>query len=167
MQKFLNIIQKNFLTLFYIWYIPVFPWTFGSLFTFIVWIFFISFYEVHFIYFFFIAIIMTIISIFVIENYEKKYKKHDASIIVIDELIWMLLCLWIILIFTDDIFSLILGFIFFRILDMLKPSFIWYIDKNWDGGYWVVFDDFIAWIIAWFFSVIIFFFFNNYLLIKF
>ena len=71
---------------------------------------------------------------------EKIYKRKDAKMIVIDEACGMLLALFFVPI---SIFSVILGFFIFRVLDILKPPPAKRMEKL-TGSLGVMFDDIVA-----------------------
>lgn len=156
--KNINIFFETiFLTFFYSWKAPFWPWTFWSIFSFIFLIILIFHFNISNISLILITLFITIISIPIINNYEKRVKKHDNSSIVIDEFAWVFITSIIILFFTNNIYILILWLIFFRIFDIAKPWIIWKIDKNVKWWLWVMLDDIIAWILAWICSLIIYF----------
>lgn len=69
------------------------------------------------------------------------YGTHDDPRIVIDEIAGY----WIAAAFLErTIFSLTSAFVFFRILDTLKPWPIKKLEKNLSGGFGIVFDDALA-----------------------
>ena len=71
----------------------------------------------------------------------KKYKKHDSSEIVIDEVVGQ----WLVVIFlNENILHLLLGFVLFRFFDIIKPWPISLADKNIKNGFGVMLDDVIA-----------------------
>ena len=71
---------------------------------------------------------------------EKIYKRKDARMIVIDEACGMLFALFFV---PASMFSVILGFFLFRILDILKPPPAKRVEKL-TGALGVMFDDIIA-----------------------
>ena len=71
---------------------------------------------------------------------------HDHGGIVIDEIVGVLITLFF---FTPTLLTLILGFIWFRIFDIIKPWPIRWIDKKIHGGLGIMLDDIIAGIFAW------------------
>jgi phosphatidylglycerophosphatase A len=71
---------------------------------------------------------------------ERVYNRKDAKMIVIDEVTGMLLALFFV---PYSIFSVILGFFLFRVLDILKPFPAKRIEKV-AGSMGVMFDDIIA-----------------------
>lgn len=150
--------QEMFLTFFFSWKCPIAPWTAWSLVSFLFVLYFIVFHKISYLVLIIIWILVSIISIPIIDFYEKRTKNHDNWSIVIDEFVWVVFSLAIILYFTNNIFFLILGLVFFRIFDIWKPWIIWYADKKISGWLWVMLDDIIAWIFAWFLSILIFYF---------
>jgi phosphatidylglycerophosphatase A len=71
---------------------------------------------------------------------EKIYKRKDARMIVIDEACGMLLSLFSV---PYSIFSVILGFFIFRILDILKPFPAKKMERL-TGSMGVMFDDIVS-----------------------
>lgn len=88
---------------------------------------------------------ITIVGVFAAQAYEADADKHDSKEIVIDEVAGFLItmalvpCTWK---------SIALGFILFRILDIVKPWPISVLDKKVQGGVGVMVDDVAAGIIA-------------------
>ena len=94
---------------------------------------------------FLLAILITLIAVKEINIYEKETKIHDDKRIVIDEIAGM----WIAMSLAGgSILATILSFIYFRILDIKKPSIIGKIDEKVDGGWGVMGDDLVAGIFA-------------------
>jgi len=71
---------------------------------------------------------------------EKVYKRKDAKMIVIDEACGMLLSLYFV---PYSMFSVVLGFFIFRILDILKPWPAKRMERL-TGATGVMFDDIVA-----------------------
>ncbi|GAA9638114.1 phosphatidylglycerophosphatase A [Helicobacter pylori] len=91
------------------------------------------------------AILIGLIAIAQIDKEEEESKIHDSSYIVIDELVGM----WLAMAISGlSLAGVILGFIFFRIYDITKPSLIGKIDKEVKGGLGVVADDALAGVLA-------------------
>ena len=67
----------------------------------------------------------------------------DPQHIVIDEAIGM----WISILFLDNIMFIVLAFILFRLLDILKPSIIYY-SQFLKGPYGILMDDILSGIIT-------------------
>ncbi len=156
MNNFVRFLETIFLTFFYSGKIPFSPWTFWSIFSFLFLVVLLFVFHIKNGFIFVIALFVFIISIPIINGYEKRVGSHDNSSIVIDEFVWMFICAGIILFFTKNIFILILGFVLFRFFDILKPSLIWYIDKNVLWGLWVLLDDVVAWVFSWVVCIIVY-----------
>ena len=94
---------------------------------------------------FLLAIFISVIAVKEINKYEEKTGIHDDKRIVIDEIAGM----WIAMSLAGgSIIATIFSFIYFRILDIKKPSIIGRIDKNVKGGWGVMGDDLVAGIFA-------------------
>lgn len=81
------------------------------------------------------------LSVFVSEAYHKQTQKSDPSEVVIDEVagMWVALCL------VPITWKIVLvAFVLFRLLDILKPFPIGYLDKKVKGGLGIVLDDVVA-----------------------
>lgn len=92
-----------------------------------------------------ITALLTPIVILSAELYEKKYGGHDSKEIVVDEFLGFIITMtWL----PITVQSYVFGFLLFRLLDILKPFPIGYIDKKVRGGLGVVADDIAAGIIA-------------------
>ncbi len=91
------------------------------------------------------AVFIGLIAIAQIDKEEEESKIHDSSYIVIDELVGM----WLAMAISGlSLAGVVLSFIFFRIYDITKPSFIGKIDKEVKGGLGVVADDALAGVLA-------------------
>lgn len=94
---------------------------------------------------FLLAILLGVVAIKQIDAFEKEGGIHDASWIVIDELVG----LWIALSFVPvSIMGILCSFMFFRIFDIWKPSLVGYFDTQIKGGLGVVGDDALAGVLA-------------------
>ncbi len=92
-----------------------------------------------------LTMLVVISSIFVCQLYEQQNGGHDGGEIVIDEVAGFLITMALI---PLTVKSVVLGFILFRLLDILKPFPISYLDKKVKGGFGVVLDDLVAGLIA-------------------
>lgn len=72
---------------------------------------------------------------------EPLYGEHDVSAIVIDEVAGMLVCVMFI---PLTLTSAIVGFLVFRVFDIVKPPPVRWFDENVRGGLGVVVDDLVA-----------------------
>lgn len=101
---------------------------------------------------FLLAILLGGIAVKQINIYEQNGGMHDDKSIVIDELVGV----WIAMSFVnlkalsvyEGIGAVALSFVFFRIFDIWKPSFIGKIDREVKGGLGVVGDDALAGFVA-------------------
>ena len=127
---------KVITSFFYLGHSPFMPGTMGSLGGLIVY-FLVKNNEV--LYGFSILFLFVLGVIFTGEA-EKIYKRKDARMIVIDEACGMLLALFFV---PTSMFSVILGFFLFRILDILKPPPARRVERL-TGSLGIMFDDIIA-----------------------
>ena len=88
-----------------------------------------------------LALVLFFVAIPICQSASAHFKAHDASPIVIDEIIAMLLVLS--LIPTYWTWQLI-GFIVFRFFDIAKPFPIGYIDKSQSNAIKIMLDDIVA-----------------------
>ncbi|MGD8292220.1 MAG: phosphatidylglycerophosphatase A [Desulfobacterales bacterium] len=90
-------------------------------------------------------LLFTIFSVCVADAAEKILKQNDPGCIVIDEIVGMMVSLTGL---PHTPITIALGFIVFRILDIIKPFPIRHLDKRIPGGLGVVADDVAAGIIT-------------------
>jgi len=136
-------LQKLFLTFFYSGLSPYAPGTAGSILAGIVGFIILQFFHTDTL--FLLTILITLIAITEIDKYETKTGSHDDKSIVIDEVAG----LWLAFILSSaTITQMVLSFVFFRIFDIWKPSFIGKIDRDVKGGLGVMGDDIVAGILA-------------------
>ena len=139
--------RKFFLTVGFSGLSPKAPGTAGSFVSLIIGLFLLEF--LHPSTLFLLALLITVIAIKQIDIYEKEVGIHDGKEIVIDELAGMWITLAICGINSSNIlFMAPIAFIFFRIFDIWKPSFIGKIDRDVKGGLGVMGDDVLAGIAA-------------------
>lgn len=93
-----------------------------------------------------IFLLITIVGIWLCEKASTLLGVHDHRGIVIDEISGMLLTL---LCFEPTLLTLVLGFFWFRVFDILKPWPIRWIDQKIHGGLGIMLDDLIAGVFAW------------------
>ena len=87
----------------------------------------------------------TLLSWYLISLYEAQTHKHDDSQVVIDEFAGI----FITFIGTVPVgLNLVAGFILFRVLDIVKPFPIGWIDKNLPGAAGTLLDDVVAGVVA-------------------
>lgn len=135
-------------TLFYVGYFPKAPGTIGSLVSLPI-IFFIVY------NFGLVGLLITIIVSFIIAMIAVKkvlaYTKHDPSFVVIDEFIGQATTFILIsqtLQYNNNIIPYIIGFVLFRIFDIIKPYPVNYADKKIQNAFGVILDDIFAGIYA-------------------
>ena len=115
------------------------PGTAASLFTVVLWWFVLSFIQVSYQLVLLFAYI--VISILVYRSLSDTLSLEDPSEVVADEFAGM----WLALIFLPkEIVAVVGAFLVFRLLDIGKPLFIGWIDKNVHGGLGVMADDLAA-----------------------
>lgn len=135
-------------TLFYVGYFPKAPGTVGSLVSLPIAFFIIYNFGL-------IGLLITIIISFCIAMFAVKkvltYTKHDPSFVVIDEFIGQSITFILIsqnLQHNVNIIPYIIGFVLFRIFDILKPYPVSYADKKIKNAFGVILDDIFAGIYA-------------------
>ena len=132
----INNLSLLIITFFYIGMIRHAPGTFSSLVTLLIWILFIPgdyFIRIS------ITFLLTIIGFIFIKLSLSNFKENDPQSIVIDEVIGMSVAL----IFINDLSIMIIAFLLFRMLDILKPSIIYY-SQHLPGAYGILLDDILA-----------------------
>ena len=136
--------SKIFVTLFYIGYSKIFPGTLGSFFAFIFLYYFNYYFNKIYLYLFFLVIFF--LSLYFINIYQNKNKKKDPSEIIIDEFLGVFLIFFFLDYYENlnIMIILVLGFIFFRFFDIVKPFPINLIDQNIKNSFGVIMDDIIA-----------------------
>lgn len=145
--------QKLFVTFFYSGLLRPAPGTWGSLAGAIVGVG--IYYYIGLETLFMASILLFLASISIIDSYEAKSGTHDDSSIVIDEVAGVWVSISIALSSWQQLgvdkfgwISVILAFVFFRILDITKPSIIGRLDRNLKGGLGVMSDDMVAGLFA-------------------
>jgi len=145
-------IIKFYLTGLFIGKINYMPGTFGTLLGILIF-FFLS--NNSLIFNIILLCIFFIISIYILNlaKYRKIFRKVDDKSIVIDEIFGYL---FFMIFFEPSLENIIIGFILFRVFDILKPYPIFLIDNNLKNSVGVMLDDILAAI----YSGIILFIFN-------
>ena len=138
-----EVMRKLFLTLFYSGLSPKAPGTVGSFVALLMGLVLIKYIPASTL--FLLAFLITVIAVKEINKYEEEVGVHDSKEIVIDELAGMWIALSICGI-TEENFIIMgtLAFIYFRIFDIWKPSYIGRIDEKVSGGWGVMGDDLLA-----------------------
>lgn len=122
----------------YVGYIPFAPGTFGSLLG--VGIYFLVSALSPF-YYFLIFAISFIISCWAVREAEKYFQVRDSQKIVIDEILGFLVVMFLI---RPTALTLCIGFVIFRILDIVKPFPANWIEYKIKGSSAVIYDDLIV-----------------------
>lgn len=86
-----------------------------------------------------------ILGIYICGKAAKNINHHDHPGIVFDEVVGYFVTMFAI---SFNMFNLVLGFILFRVFDIVKPWPIKYADKKIHGGFGIMFDDLLAGIYA-------------------
>jgi phosphatidylglycerophosphatase A len=86
-------------------------------------------------------LLVTMIALWAIHRTEKLLGIHDDGRIVIDEVAGQAIA---VAFFTPTVFSLTLGFVLFRILDISKPGPIGWCDRHLPGAWGTLVDDILA-----------------------
>lgn len=123
--------------------LPVAPGTWGSL---LGLPFFILFADLGPMMYLFMVLVCFAYGVFISERVSDELGVHDHKGIVWDEVCGMMLTLFL---FKPSFWVIILGFILFRIFDILKPWPISYADKHIKGGLGIMLDDILAALYAW------------------
>ena len=127
------------LSLFGVGLIKPAPGTIASLLTVLLWWFFLS--DLPAIYQGAFLFTYVVISILLYRSFAETVAVEDPSEVVADEFAGM----WLALIFLPkEIVSVVAAFLVFRLLDIGKPFFIGWIDKNVHGGLGIMADDLVA-----------------------
>ena len=92
-----------------------------------------------------IIIAVILLAIWLADSSEKLINKKDPGCIVIDEIAGMLVTLAGL---PFNFFTVVMGFVLFRLLDIFKPFPIRYLERKIPGGAGIVVDDLVAGIIA-------------------
>lgn len=136
-------LRKFFLTVGYSGLFPKAPGTVGSLVALIMGVILLQY--MHVSNLFMLALLISVIAVKQIDIYEEEVGAHDGKEIVIDELAGMWIALSICGINESNMIIMsILAFLYFRLFDIWKPSFIGKIDRDVKGGWGVMGDDLLA-----------------------
>lgn len=91
------------------------------------------------------TIICSLLGIWICGQAAEKLGEHDFGGIVWDEIAGLLVTMWFVEFSWQN---LVLGFILFRIFDIIKPWPIKWVDQKVSGGFGIMLDDLIAGLIA-------------------
>jgi len=100
-----------------------------------------------------IIVLMSITGVYICGKAAADAGVHDHGAIVWDEIVGLLITMFMMPISWQ---SIVTGFILFRFFDILKPWPISYLDKNCHGGFGIMIDDIVAGFVSLFFMWLIF-----------
>ena len=130
------IIWRFVATFFYLGKLPFAPGSWGSLGALLLWLLLPITFSVHLS----VIIILFVLGVYSSSKMAKYLDEHDPSEVVIDEVVGMGISLFML---PHNFWLYLLSFILFRIIDILKPSFIYRI-QNLPGGWGIMLDDVMA-----------------------
>ena len=133
-EKFIKITATGFGSGF----MPRAPGTSGTLVGVLVYLVFAQF---HWSLYLLSVVALSFLAIYVSQEAEKLFDKKDASQIVIDEIVGFQFTMFLV---TPTVVHIAIGFILFRLFDIIKPFPIRLCERRLPGGYGVVGDDIIA-----------------------
>ena len=138
----LNAFLRQVATLFGIGFFPKAPGTVATLATIPIWY---ALAQTGAVIYMIVTFLLFPVGILAAQAYENHVGRHDSKEIVIDEVVGFLITMtWLPLTWQ----SVALGFVVFRVLDILKPPPIRQLDKRMPGGFGVMVDDVAAGIIG-------------------
>lgn len=134
--------------------IPLAPGTFGTLLAIPFWLLLV---KLPLWLYLFVVLASFAIACWICEKASAKIGEHDHAGMVIDEIVGF----WITMIAVPAKWHwIILGFLLFRVFDMLKPWPIHIADQRIGGGFGIMFDDLLAALYAGFCLQVLLFFFH-------
>lgn len=123
---------------FYLGYLPVAPGTWGSFLGILTYLFLLPLPTFHY--------ALGMVGIFFLAVWvsgwaETLLSQKDSCVIVIDEVVGILVTMFLL---PATWLSILLGFLFFRLFDIMKPAPAGFIDRKAGGGWGIVLDDVVA-----------------------
>ena len=96
------------------------------------------------------VLVATVVGCWLCDQAAKTLGVHDHPGIVWDEIVGMLIALWPVLLVGTGwgIWDLLVGFLLFRVFDIIKPWPIAWIDRRVEGGLGIMLDDIVAGVMA-------------------
>jgi len=91
------------------------------------------------------VVVMSIAGIYICGKAADDVGVHDHPAIVWDEFVGYFITMFMVPVSWQ---SILMGFLLFRLFDILKPWPISFIDKNMSGGFGIMFDDILAGVFA-------------------
>ncbi len=93
-----------------------------------------------------VVVLAFLLGVYLCERASKNLGVHDHGGIVWDEFVGLWITLFMV---PPEWYWILLGFVLFRIFDILKPFPIKWLDKQVKGGFGIMIDDVIAGLFAW------------------
>ncbi|MCO4799656.1 MAG: phosphatidylglycerophosphatase A [Colwelliaceae bacterium] len=93
------------------------------------------------IYFAVIIIVMSLIGVYLCDYTAKAVNVHDHPAIVWDEFVGLFITMFMI---PLNLKTIVVGFVLFRLFDIVKPWPISWLDKHCHGGFGIMIDDIVA-----------------------
>ena len=121
---------------------PVAPGTFGTLPALLIWI---PLSNLHWLPYFVIVAVMAFAGIWICQKASEAAGTHDHGGIVWDEIVGFLITVFMI---PFSVTAMVLGFVLFRMFDILKPWPVSWADKKVSGGLGIMLDDVLAGMIS-------------------
>lgn len=92
-----------------------------------------------------LTLIVSLAGIWICEQAATKLGEHDFGGIVWDEIAGLLITLWFV---PFSWKALVIGFVLFRVFDIIKPWPIKWVDQKVSGGFGIMLDDMLAGLLA-------------------
>ncbi len=134
MNKIINLLA----TVFYLGYSPIAPGSLGTLMGLIIYVLFIK--PENAIFYWIFLLVFTVFSIVICDKAETISKQKDPHHIILDEVCGFLFCMFLL---PKRLLLIIIGFILFRVFDIVKNPPVNKIEKI-QGGIGIVLDDIYA-----------------------
>lgn len=122
------------------------PGTWGTLAGIPVFLLFIAFTGVGTVFYLLAVVLSFIIGVYLCGKTASDIGVHDHGAIVWDEIVGLLITLAF---FTPTVATIVIGFLLFRLFDIVKPWPIKVLDKHVHGGFGIMVDDVVAGLFAW------------------
>lgn len=125
-------------------YLPKMPGTWGTLFS-LPFLFFIDHCSLSYGWHALLFLCLFFLGWYCVDQVEKTFQVHDPSQIVIDETLGVYVTWYVASLYIDSIVhSLLVSFLIFRVLDILKPWPIQYFDRSMKSSLSTILDDIFA-----------------------
>ena len=123
--------------------IPFMPGTFGTLMAIPMYLLMV---RLPWLGYFVLWLLYSLAMVYCIGKTDSDWGTHDHPATVSDEIVGYLLTMFMV---SSSWFHIILGFLLFRLFDILKPGPIGWVDRHMSGGFGVVLDDIAAAVPSW------------------